>query len=163
MDGSRDDPLSEVSQRKTNSIWHHLHMDSKKWYKWTYLPNRNRLTEEENKLMEHLAGGPVVKNPPCNADARSIPGGGTKIPQAAEPRSPWAATPEPACFGACITARESTHHKERFCMMRRRSHVLQLRPKAAKSINKCSLKKKINSWPLKGRGRRDTLLTGGWD
>ena len=46
-------------------------------------------------------GGPVVKNPPCNAgDACSITGWGTKIPHAAEQlgpcaknwRSIWAAT-----------------------------------------------------------------------
>ena len=44
--------LSEVSQTKTN-IWHHLYVESnfKKWYKWTYLQNRNRLTDIENKLM----------------------------------------------------------------------------------------------------------------
>ena len=30
--------LSEVSQTKTNIIWHHLYVESKKnWYKWTYL------------------------------------------------------------------------------------------------------------------------------
>ena len=27
--------LSEVSQRKTNIIWYHLYVISKKWYKWT--------------------------------------------------------------------------------------------------------------------------------
>ena len=44
--------LSEVSQRKVNIIWYHLYMESKKsWYKWTYLQNRNRLTDIENKLM----------------------------------------------------------------------------------------------------------------
>ena len=29
--------LSEVSQIKTNIIWYHLYVESKKWYKWTYL------------------------------------------------------------------------------------------------------------------------------
>ena len=44
--------LSEVSQTKTNIIWYHLCTESKKkWYKWTYLQNRNRLTDLENKLM----------------------------------------------------------------------------------------------------------------
>ena len=38
--------------------------------------------------MRVFPGGPVVKNPPCNAgDARSIPGGWTKIPHAVEQRS----------------------------------------------------------------------------
>ena len=43
--------LSEVSQRKTNIIWYHLYVGSKKWYKWTDLQNRNRLIDIENKLM----------------------------------------------------------------------------------------------------------------
>ena len=29
--------LSEVSQTKTNIIWYSLYMESKTWYKWTYL------------------------------------------------------------------------------------------------------------------------------
>ena len=32
--------LSKVSQRKTNIIWYHLYMESKKWYKWTYLQTK---------------------------------------------------------------------------------------------------------------------------
>ena len=43
--------LSEVRQGKTNTTWYHLYVDLKKWYKWTYLQNRNRLTDIENKLM----------------------------------------------------------------------------------------------------------------
>ena len=44
--------LSEVSQIKTNIIWYHLYVESKKKkYKWTYLQNRNGLTDIENKLM----------------------------------------------------------------------------------------------------------------
>ena len=45
--------LSKVRQRKTNIICYHSHVESnfKKWYKWTYLQNRNRLTDIENKLM----------------------------------------------------------------------------------------------------------------
>ena len=44
---------SEVSQSKTNTIWYHLYVESlkKKRYKWTYLQNRNRFTDLENKLM----------------------------------------------------------------------------------------------------------------
>ena len=42
--------LSEVSQRKTNTIWYHLYMESKIWHKWIYLWNRNRLTDVENRL-----------------------------------------------------------------------------------------------------------------
>ena len=43
--------LSGVSQRKTNIIWYHLYVESKIWYKWTYLQKRYRLTDIENKLM----------------------------------------------------------------------------------------------------------------
>ena len=42
---------SEISQTKTNITWYHLYIESKKWYKWTYLQNKNRLTDIENKLM----------------------------------------------------------------------------------------------------------------
>ena len=44
MDGPRDYYLSEVSQRKTKIsydityVWNLI----QKWYKWTYLQNRNR-------------------------------------------------------------------------------------------------------------------------
>ena len=34
--------LNEVNQRKIN-ICYHLYMESKIWYKWTYLQNRSRL------------------------------------------------------------------------------------------------------------------------
>ena len=46
--------LSEVSQRKTNTRWYCLYVESKlkkKAYKWTYLQNRNRFTDIEKKLM----------------------------------------------------------------------------------------------------------------
>ena len=45
--------------------------------------------------MKDFLSGPVVKNPPCNAeDEGSIPAWGTKIPQAKEQLSPCAATAE---------------------------------------------------------------------
>ena len=38
--------------------------------------------------MKDFPGGPVVKNPPCNAgDAGSIPGQGAKIPHALWPKN----------------------------------------------------------------------------
>ena len=41
---------TRVSQvRKTNIIWCNLHVESKIWYKWTYLQNRNRLTDMKSK------------------------------------------------------------------------------------------------------------------
>ena len=39
-----------LSQKETNIIYH-SYVDSKVWYKWTYLQNRNRLADVENKLM----------------------------------------------------------------------------------------------------------------
>ena len=41
--------LSEIGQ--TEKDWCRLYMESKKWYKWTYLQNRKRLTDMENKFM----------------------------------------------------------------------------------------------------------------
>ena len=55
--------------------------------------------------MKDFPGGPVVKNPPCNAgDAGSIPGQGTKIPYAAEQLSPQAAT------RVCATMKDTMCH-----------------------------------------------------
>ena len=45
------DILSEVRYRKKIIIWYPLYAESKKkWYKWTYLQNRNRLTDLENEI-----------------------------------------------------------------------------------------------------------------
>ena len=49
--------LSEVSQKKTNTIWYHLYVKSKVWYKWTYLPNGNRLTDIEGFWLPKSRGG----------------------------------------------------------------------------------------------------------
>ena len=43
--------LSEVNKRKTNIIWYHLHVEPKLWHKSTYLWNRNRLMNTENRLV----------------------------------------------------------------------------------------------------------------
>ena len=43
--------LSEANQTKTNIIWHRLYVESEIWYKWTYLENRNRFTDIENKCI----------------------------------------------------------------------------------------------------------------
>ena len=43
--------LPGVRKRKTNAIWYHLYVESEIWHKWTYLQNRNRLTDIVNKLM----------------------------------------------------------------------------------------------------------------
>ena len=50
---------------------------------------------------EGLPGGPVVKNPPCNAgDVGSIPGQGTKTTCAVEQLSPHTKTREGPCAEA---------------------------------------------------------------
>ena len=42
--------LSKVRQRKIKIIWYCLYVESKKWCKWTYLQNRNPVTDVENKF-----------------------------------------------------------------------------------------------------------------
>ena len=55
-------------------------------------------------------GGPVVKNPSCNAgDAGSIPGWGTKILHAAGQLSPSAATTEPTWATTTESTRSGAH------------------------------------------------------
>ena len=43
--------LSEVSQRKTNTTWYHLSMESKKKKSHELIQKRNRSTDTEDKLM----------------------------------------------------------------------------------------------------------------
>ena len=43
--------LSKVSQKKTNIIYNITYMESKIWHKSTYLQNRNRHTDIENRLV----------------------------------------------------------------------------------------------------------------
>ena len=43
--------LSEVSQRKTNAIKYHLYVESKIKHKWTYLWNRNKIRNTENRRL----------------------------------------------------------------------------------------------------------------
>ena len=44
--------LSEVSDRERQISYDIAYMwNLKKWYKWTYLQNRNRVTDVENTLM----------------------------------------------------------------------------------------------------------------
>ena len=48
------------SQTQTNTIRYHLHVESKAWHKWTYLQNRNRLTDTENELTVTKENGRVA-------------------------------------------------------------------------------------------------------
>ena len=82
------EPLFKVSQIEKDS-WH-LHSESKKkWYKWTNLQNRNRVTSVENKLMitkEQRASvqfspsvilnlwphGPKHARPPCPSSTQGV-------------------------------------------------------------------------------------------
>ena len=52
IDGPRDyhTKWSKSDKRKTD-IWYHLCMKSKIRYKWTYVQNKNRLTDIEYKFM----------------------------------------------------------------------------------------------------------------
>ena len=54
MNGPRDYHIkwSKSDRVKINIIWYHLYVESKKKRdEWTYLQNRNRPTDIENKLM----------------------------------------------------------------------------------------------------------------
>ena len=63
-------------------------------------------------------GGPVVKNPPSNAeDAGLIPGWGTKISHASGQLCPHTTTTEPPHSGAHTPQhREPGHHNQRACV-----------------------------------------------
>ena len=61
--------------------------------------------------MRDFPGGPVVKNPSCNAgDASLIPGQRTKIPHAAGQLSPHATTTELMRSGTCMPQLERSPH-----------------------------------------------------
>ena len=82
--------------------------------------------------MWDFSGGPVVKNPLCNAeDAGSIPGQGIKILHAMEQLSH---VPQLSLHAQSplTTIREPEHCKETSCMTQWRSNMLQPRPNAAK-------------------------------
>ena len=126
-------------------------------------PINTCLGKKKTNTKRDFPGGPVVKNPPSNAgDVGSIPGRGTKIPhttgqlslraattelaslnerarvpQTTEPMYPGAHVPQLERENLHATAREKPmRHKERSHMPQRRSCVPQLRPDAAKNINK---------------------------
>ena len=54
--------LSEVSQKEKDKyrIWYHLYVESKIWHKRTYLQNRNRFTDIENRLVVAKGKGEEV-------------------------------------------------------------------------------------------------------
>ena len=49
--------LSEERTKKTDTIWYRLYVESKIWHKWTYLKNRKRLRDIENRLVPKGEGG----------------------------------------------------------------------------------------------------------
>ena len=51
MDATRDSHTKwSKSERKTSyTMWYHLCVESKIWHKWTFLQNRNRITDIENR------------------------------------------------------------------------------------------------------------------
>ena len=62
--------LSEVSQRKKNIWYHSLRGIFKKWYKRTYLKNRNRLTKKNILQLSKEKGGSVQIS--CSAMSGSL-------------------------------------------------------------------------------------------
>ena len=49
MDRTRNSP-TEVSQKETDTIYH-LYVESTMWHKGTYVQNRNRLADIEERLV----------------------------------------------------------------------------------------------------------------
>ena len=83
---------------------------------WMYV--QDMLLIENKRSCRDFLGGPMVKNPPCNAEeVGSIPGQRTRPPQAVEKLSPRLETTEPRP--------ESSWHQWISCMP-------QLRPDTAK-------------------------------
>ena len=115
----------------------------------------------------------MVKNLPCNArDTGSIPGWGMKIPHSVEQLSPAATTTEPVVLqilsphvlepmrhnwrAHCATTTEHwafcspssqllSPHITEFLLCNKRSCTLQLRPDAAKYLNKSMFKMLMHS------------------
>ena len=54
--------LSEISQRKINTVWYHLYVEFKNYNKFlNKLHKRCRLTDIENKLVVTSGGGRAIK------------------------------------------------------------------------------------------------------
>ena len=51
MDGTRSSHTKWSQKEKDNTICYHFYVESKLWHTWTYLENRNRLTDVENTLV----------------------------------------------------------------------------------------------------------------
>ena len=72
---------------------------------------RNNFKWSPAEVNRGFSGGPVVKNPPCNAgDVGSIPGWEMKIPRAAEQRSLHTATTEPPLWSPWATTKDPAWH-----------------------------------------------------
>ena len=72
-------------------------------WKDTQLLARLRKGFQKEKRLLEFPGGPVVKNPPCDADASGlISAWGTRILHATQQLRPCARTAEPAHAAACV-------------------------------------------------------------
>ena len=49
--GPRDCHTEWSKSDRERQMLYHLYVEAKKWYKWTYLYTRKRVTDAENKLM----------------------------------------------------------------------------------------------------------------
>ena len=80
--------------------------------------------KKKKRYFRDFPGGPVAKNPPCNAAVTgSIPGQGTKISHAMEQLSLRVATTETVCQSLSTTTRESVHLNKRSCTTQQRACV----------------------------------------
>ena len=67
-------------------------------------------SQGQDTQVRDFSGGPVVKNPSCNAEDTSvIPGWGTMIPHATEQLSSHTATTEPPATSPCAATEDLMH------------------------------------------------------
>ena len=68
-------------------------------------------SQGQDAQVRDFSGGPVVKNPPCNAEDMSlIHGWGTMIPHATDQLSSHTATTEPPAMSPCAATEDLEHH-----------------------------------------------------
>ena len=107
---------------------------------------------------EGLPGGPVVKNPPCNAgDVGSIPGQGTKILHAMEQLIP------PQLQSPCVTVKDPTCRNQEFMCHNYRSCMPQWRQRIPRAATKmqCSQIDKYTFFLINKR-RRGNRSSPAW-
>ena len=65
--------LSEVSQRKENKYMKPIHMESRKWYSWTYLQGRDGDRDREIRLLDKVGEGESGTNTEYSINTHTLP------------------------------------------------------------------------------------------